>query len=215
MIRRRKLFILANPSANCLPHFKIHSRPATTFCPAAGTCDTMMLAGEGCAGARLVPEAPHRRHIHPPEPASTAAGLAGNGHVHIPQPEPRVLQAPARAAQRLPHKARHHKCLRLRCRRHQQADLRRRHLRLIRRWTLRQHLIRRNPRLRHLAIEATSSPRRRIFNSAACSLCPVTSGIVTRVFPKLCATRTCHPRRTFVPGSGSCDMILPSGICGL
>ena len=27
--------------------------------------------------------------------------------------------------------------------------------------------------------------------------------------------RTCQPRRTLVPGNVSCDMILPSGICGL
>ena len=29
---------------------KFTAAPASTFCPAAGTCDTIMLAGEGCAG---------------------------------------------------------------------------------------------------------------------------------------------------------------------
>jgi hypothetical protein len=29
---------------------KLTAVPPKTFCPAAGTCDTMMLAGDGCAG---------------------------------------------------------------------------------------------------------------------------------------------------------------------
>src|ERR1019366_2492132 len=77
-------------------------------------------------------------------------GIRRHHHIHIPQPEPRILQAPARTAQRLPDKARHHKRRRLRRRRHQKTDLRRRHLRLFRRRTLRQHLIRRYPGLLHL-----------------------------------------------------------------
>jgi hypothetical protein len=32
---------------------KLTAAPATTFCPATGTCDTMMLAGEGCAGGAV------------------------------------------------------------------------------------------------------------------------------------------------------------------
>jgi len=30
---------------------KLTTAPATTFCPATGDCVTIMLAGEGCAGA--------------------------------------------------------------------------------------------------------------------------------------------------------------------
>src|SRR5262249_48937311 len=56
----------------------------------------------------------------------------------------------------------------------------------------------------------TSSPRRRMFISAARWLSPKTLGICTRCGPRLAATRISQPRRTRVPGSGTWDRIFPS-----
>ena len=68
------------------------------------------------------------------------------------------------------------------------------------------------PRISIRATEPTSNPRRRILICAARGLSPSTLGISTRCGPRLSATRICQPRRTRVPGAGSCERILPSGI---
>ena len=56
--------------------------------------------------------------------------------------DPSILQCQGHASQRLPHKIRHHKGLRLRPAIHQQVDLRRRYAARIGRGTLRHHLTR-------------------------------------------------------------------------
>ena len=75
-----KLFILANPSQIVYRTSKFTAAPANTFCPAAGTCDTMMLAGVGCAGGPVGAgrtAAIEGTFAAARFPASTAAGLAG------------------------------------------------------------------------------------------------------------------------------------------
>ena len=139
--------IRANPW-QLLPHFKINSRPRIHLLPRHRHLRHNNARRRGCAGRRLTAKHGRGRFAGDSTPAFAASATARPArHTHIPQPESRILQTPARAAQRLSHKARHHKRLRLGCRRHQKTDLRRHHLRLIRRGTLRQHLIRRNSRL--------------------------------------------------------------------
>ena len=61
------------------------------------------------------------------------------------------------------------------------------------------------------AMAPTSKPRRRILMLAARSLWPITLGMAMRWGPRLSATRTCQPRRTWLPAGGSWDRIFPSG----
>src|SRR5215469_16959357 len=55
--------------------------------------------------------------------------------------------------------------------------------------------------------EPTWSPRRLMFTSAACSLCPTRLGIAALCGPRLSATMTFHPLRTRVSGAGAWETI--------
>src|SRR6266851_5301990 len=65
------------------------------------------------------------------------------------------------------------------------------------------------------AIAPTSKPRRRMLMLAMRWLWPITLGISTRCGPRLSATRTCQPRRTWLPARGTWERIFPSGTMGL
>jgi hypothetical protein len=71
------------------------------------------------------------------------------------------------------------------------------------------------PASRSVALELSSSPRCAMLIVAARSLSPTTCGIVTRCGPRLNASRTSQPRRTWVPAAGTCDRIRPSGVFSL
>src|SRR5580700_6009929 len=186
---------------------KFTTAPARTFCPGGGHCVTIVLAGEGCGGGvgpggaalgvAVLSAAGGGAMLTVPslKPASCSVRLA------LPKGCPRKLgityadgSAATVTSKLVLGAATWLACAGGLCASTWSASV---------------------PGNCISAVEATSSPRRWIFHSAARSLCLVTSGITTRCGPRLRATRTCHPRRTFVPGGGIWVMILPSGICGL
>src|SRR5579864_9408999 len=64
---------------------KLTTAPANTFCPAAGTCDTMMLAGVACAGASTAGTAgPVGAPGMPGLVTSPTEGLAGDTTLTFP-----------------------------------------------------------------------------------------------------------------------------------
>jgi len=75
--------IRVNPWRKCLHRTsKLTVVPATTFCPAPGTCDTITLEGEGCAGSTDGAAGFPRFDVSP------ATELTGNATLTFPNRNP-------------------------------------------------------------------------------------------------------------------------------